>query len=253
MASKPPAALHHGQLSHQRNRHLRPSLRSANCYNHCAPIAGMISTVALRAPSPCLFPLAVCRVGQLPVRRFASRRAAALRAEEPDEEELRAARDWLSKLNSQTIPRHICDVSFSRSSGPGGQNVNKFVSMPTHFPQPRTDGSRTESTPRPPSASPSAPSSPSSRAFSTQSCGRRAMPHRGATVWSYSRTSRASSPPMWKPASRSFASSSRRLGGPSSAEKHPRSRRSALGSCMPIYLLSPGLLGIGPLSTTDTT
>lgn len=91
----------------------------------------MISTVALRAPSPCLFPLAVCRVGQLPVRRFASRRAAALRAEEPDEEELRAARDWLSKLNSQTIPRHICDVSFSRSSGPGGQNVNKVNTKAT--------------------------------------------------------------------------------------------------------------------------
>jgi hypothetical protein len=37
------------------------------------------------------------------------------------------ARDWLKSLSSKTIPRHICEVSFSRSSGPGGQNVNKSV------------------------------------------------------------------------------------------------------------------------------
>lgn len=92
------------------------------------PLHGMIASVARLSTSSCPFPRAVARVGQLSLRRFASRRAAALKGEEPDEEELRAAREWLSKLNSQTIPRQICHVSFSRSSGPGGQNVNKFVS-----------------------------------------------------------------------------------------------------------------------------
>lgn len=42
-----------------------------------------------------------------------------------DEAELQAARQWLSKLDPETIPKGICEVSFSRSSGPGGQNVNK--------------------------------------------------------------------------------------------------------------------------------
>lgn len=45
-----------------------------------------------------------------------------------DEAQLDAARKWLAELDPETIPRSICDVSFSRSSGPGGQNVNKCVS-----------------------------------------------------------------------------------------------------------------------------
>ncbi|KAL1886239.1 hypothetical protein Plec18167_000168 [Paecilomyces lecythidis] len=67
-----------------------------------------------------------------PQRQFASRRTAALQdVEEASEEDLRAAREWLAKLNSNTIPRHICEVAFSRSSGPGGQNVNKVNSKAT--------------------------------------------------------------------------------------------------------------------------
>ncbi|KAI5198625.1 hypothetical protein E4T39_06662 [Aureobasidium subglaciale] len=42
------------------------------------------------------------------------------------DDELDAARRWLANFNAETIPRSICDVSFSRSSGPGGQNVNKY-------------------------------------------------------------------------------------------------------------------------------
>ncbi|OXV11397.1 hypothetical protein Egran_00839 [Elaphomyces granulatus] len=47
-----------------------------------------------------------------------------------DEEQLRAAREWLANLDSKTIPRRVGAVSFSRSSGPGGQNVNKSVASP---------------------------------------------------------------------------------------------------------------------------
>lgn len=51
-------------------------------------------------------------------RRFASRSA---------DSDLELARKWLTSLSPSTIPRHIGHVSFSRSSGPGGQNVNKSV------------------------------------------------------------------------------------------------------------------------------
>lgn len=47
------------------------------------------------------------------------------------EEDLQKARKWLEKLELDTIPKNICELSFSRSSGPGGQNVNKVNSKAT--------------------------------------------------------------------------------------------------------------------------
>jgi len=55
-------------------------------------------------------------------------RHMAFRPDEPEgpsEADMRAARDWLASFDLETIPRKLCDISFSRSSGPGGQNVNK--------------------------------------------------------------------------------------------------------------------------------
>lgn len=43
-----------------------------------------------------------------------------------DENELRAAQDWLDNFQVQSIPRKDCIITFSRASGPGGQNVNKY-------------------------------------------------------------------------------------------------------------------------------
>ena len=37
------------------------------------------------------------------------------------------AREWLSKFTIETIPRRLGQLTFSRSSGPGGQNVNKYL------------------------------------------------------------------------------------------------------------------------------
>ena len=54
--------------------------------------------------------------------------ASLRRAHTASDDELRAARTWLAQLTADTIPRSICAVSFSRSSGPGGQNVNKYDS-----------------------------------------------------------------------------------------------------------------------------
>ena len=44
-----------------------------------------------------------------------------------EDPEISEARKWLSTFSPESIPRDICDVSFARSSGPGGQNVNKSV------------------------------------------------------------------------------------------------------------------------------
>ncbi|KAF7505985.1 hypothetical protein GJ744_012332 [Endocarpon pusillum] len=44
------------------------------------------------------------------------------------EADLASARRWIATFTSDSIPRDIGDVSFSRSSGPGGQNVNKVSS-----------------------------------------------------------------------------------------------------------------------------
>lgn len=57
-------------------------------------------------------------------RQFATRKDNGA----ADEEEIDAARKWLANLDADTIrEKAVCDVSFSRSSGPGGQNVNKSV------------------------------------------------------------------------------------------------------------------------------
>jgi peptidyl-tRNA hydrolase ICT1 len=56
-------------------------------------------------------------------RSFAAARGPA----DASDEELRVARGWLAKLHAETIPKSIGELSFSRSSGPGGQNVNKYV------------------------------------------------------------------------------------------------------------------------------
>lgn len=55
------------------------------------------------------------------IRQYAARRGPV----EATEEDLATARKWLANLNAETIPRSIGEVTFSRSSGPGGQNVNK--------------------------------------------------------------------------------------------------------------------------------
>jgi peptidyl-tRNA hydrolase ICT1 len=57
------------------------------------------------------------------IRYFASTRKATISSEE----DIQAARKWLEKLHAETIPKNIGELSFSRSSGPGGQNVNKYV------------------------------------------------------------------------------------------------------------------------------
>lgn len=43
----------------------------------------------------------------------------------------RTARHWLQQLVPENVPRHHFDLSFARSSGPGGQNVNKVNSKAT--------------------------------------------------------------------------------------------------------------------------
>ncbi|KAF9889177.1 hypothetical protein FE257_007666 [Aspergillus nanangensis] len=64
-------------------------------------------------------------------RTFASRRAATIQVAQPPDEELTAARQWLAGFDANPLPHHISQISFSRSGGPGGQNVNKVNSKAT--------------------------------------------------------------------------------------------------------------------------
>lgn len=45
--------------------------------------------------------------------------------------EIDSARNWLKSSTVAVIPRHLFNISYSRSSGPGGQKVNKTSSKAT--------------------------------------------------------------------------------------------------------------------------
>lgn len=79
----------------------------------------------------CLIPLLGVRVG---VGVGVARRSASNSSRSGDSSDLELARQWLRSLTIHSIPRHLGQVSFSRSSGPGGQNVNKSVSTRKLFP-----------------------------------------------------------------------------------------------------------------------
>lgn len=57
--------------------------------------------------------------------------ASTWSSDHQDPQDLELARTWLKAFESgvKSIPRHVGQVSFSRSSGPGGQNVNKSVQI----------------------------------------------------------------------------------------------------------------------------
>jgi protein subunit release factor B len=61
------------------------------------------------------------------VRELSQRTGAG---EEDIEAQYAAARIWVSELTRDTIPMSIARISFARSSGAGGQHVNKSVTSP---------------------------------------------------------------------------------------------------------------------------
>jgi hypothetical protein len=59
-------------------------------------------------------------------------KAYSSRTTNDDEADLDAARQWFSSFNKSTIPASIAKTTFSRSSGAGGQKVNKYLSLTRH-------------------------------------------------------------------------------------------------------------------------
>ncbi|KAI5894094.1 uncharacterized protein SCHCODRAFT_02623710 [Schizophyllum commune H4-8] len=48
-----------------------------------------------------------------------------------EQEQMNDAKRWVQDFKSVEIPRNLVDITFSRSSGPGGQNVNKVNTKAT--------------------------------------------------------------------------------------------------------------------------
>lgn len=70
---------------------------------------------------------ALARSTQPPTPAVQRRLLSSSRNSGASDDELSAARTWLTALHAESIPlKAIGELSFSRSSGPGGQNVNKY-------------------------------------------------------------------------------------------------------------------------------
>lgn len=77
----------------------------------------------LRCRLPITTRICAARTPQAVQQRWASARSGTSNV---SDEELNEARTWLAALHAEVIPlKTIGELSFSRSSGPGGQNVNK--------------------------------------------------------------------------------------------------------------------------------
>lgn len=85
---------------------MRPCLTTTWCLLRSSSGLCVPATVSLKAES---------------IRHFSS---AIARLSEPD---YAAARRWQAQLGTTPIIDEIGEVSYARSSGPGGQNVNKYV------------------------------------------------------------------------------------------------------------------------------
>lgn len=63
--------------------------------------------------------------GGFPFKGFAARSACFSSQASENTAELSAARKWLDDLTIDALPKDAFELSYARSSGPGGQNVNK--------------------------------------------------------------------------------------------------------------------------------
>jgi hypothetical protein len=65
-------------------------------------------------------------VQSLPIRQFATPSRNGSGSESPySDEEYAAAREWASNFKPGSLPRDLAQTRFDRSSGKGGQHVNK--------------------------------------------------------------------------------------------------------------------------------
>ncbi|CAK7221519.1 hypothetical protein SEUCBS140593_004597 [Sporothrix eucalyptigena] len=90
-----------------------------------------MSSVSASGPSPALIPLCLplVRAQVIVPRRYASNDRYAAFDSGFDPEELKAARQWRQSFVQDALPKGT--TTYSRSSGPGGQHVNKTETKAT--------------------------------------------------------------------------------------------------------------------------
>ncbi|KAH8983881.1 hypothetical protein EDB92DRAFT_1803521 [Lactarius akahatsu] len=99
-----------------------------------ALVSDALAVILGPGPRPQLFFRAARRQSNLRIKH--SLRATTLPTPPPlsvlaTSKDVAAARDWLKGFGGCSIPRAAVDITFSRSSGPGGQNVNKVNTKST--------------------------------------------------------------------------------------------------------------------------
>lgn len=86
----------------------------------------MLATRAIRIASSRMNLRADSTLFYLPTRSFTMSKVS----EDFSDQDHSDAGKWLASFTANTIPRKLGEVSFSKSSGPGGQNVNKYTCQP---------------------------------------------------------------------------------------------------------------------------
>lgn len=105
------------------SRQARTATRAHSCGSRGSSSTGICSFT-------CIFMLLPYRLRSLwrhppSIHKILVVRSASTDISKYSEDEIRSARKWIADLAAEWIPEEQCDISYSRSSGPGGQNVNK--------------------------------------------------------------------------------------------------------------------------------
>ena len=94
---------------------------------HTTFLAGAMNICSRRIWVPLRIPTRQQIQSIYQIRQYTSLGGRKIKFDRRDDERLKALTTWQNRLTLKTFPREVCSVTFSRSSGPGGQNVNKLL------------------------------------------------------------------------------------------------------------------------------